>query len=176
MTFEIQDTLLGKKASYPERYDASLLFRIPRSESRLRYGIEDNRLPFMGVDVLNCYEVSFLTDNGLPVSRMLKLMYSAESKYLVESKSLKLYLNSFNMERLGKSIDQVEQKISELIQQDLGRLLETEVSVCLFLQRTPEMISFDEIRNTALMDLIPGHKLQQISFDNYTETPALLHA
>ena len=126
MTFEIEDTLLGKQASYPERYDASLLFRIPRSENRLRYGIEDADLPFMGVDVLNCYEVSFLTDNGLPVSRMLKLIYAAESKYLVESKSLKLYLNSFNMERLGESMGQAELKISELIQQDLGRLLETE--------------------------------------------------
>ncbi|MBP8904603.1 MAG: NADPH-dependent 7-cyano-7-deazaguanine reductase QueF, partial [Paludibacteraceae bacterium] len=176
MTFEIQDTLLGKKASYPERYDASLLFRIPRSENRLRYGIEDNHLPFMGVDVLNCYEVSFLTNNGLPISRMLKLIYAAESKYLVESKSLKLYLNSFNMERLGKSIDQAEQKISELIQQDLSRLLETEVSVSLFSQRTSEMIPFDEIRNNALIDLIPEDTLQLQKFDNYTETPSLLKA
>lgn len=176
MTFEIQDTLLGKQASYPERYDASLLFRIPRSENRLRYGIEDNHLPFEGVDVLNCYEVSFLTNNGLPVSRMLKLIYAAESKYLVESKSLKLYLNSFNMERLGKSIDQAEQKISELIQQDLSRLLETEVSVSLFSQRTSEMIPFDEIRNNALIDLIPEDTLQLQKFDNYTETPSLLKA
>lgn len=176
MTFEIEDTLLGKQASYPERYDASLLFRIPRSENRLRYGIEDADLPFVGVDVLNCYEVSFLTDNGLPVSRMLKLIYAAESKYLVESKSLKLYLNSFNMERLGESMGQAELKISELIQQDLSQLLETEVSVSLFSQRTSEMIPFDEMRNNALIDLIPEDTLQLQKFDNYTETPSLLKA
>ena len=176
MTFEIEDTLLGKQASYPERYDASLLFRIPRSENRLRYGIEDADLPFVGVDVLNCYEVSFLTNNGLPVSRMLKLIYAAESKYLVESKSLKLYLNSFNMERLGESMGQAELKISELIQQDLGRLLETEVSVCLFSQSAPEIIPFAEIRNIALTDLIPEDTLQLQKFDNYTETPSLLKA
>jgi len=176
MTFEIEDTLLGKQSTYPERYDASLLFRIPRSENRLRYGIEDADLPFVGVDVLNCYEVSFLTNNGLPVSRMLKLIYAAESKYLVESKSLKLYLNSFNMERLGESMGQAELKISELIQQDLSRLLETEVSVSLFSQRTSEMIPFDEIRNNELIDLILEDTLQLQKFDNYTETPSLLKA
>ena len=87
--FELNESSLGKKSATPEKYDASLLFRIPRSENRLRYGIEDDKLPFMGVDVWNCYEVSFLTANGLPVSRMMKLIYSCKSEFLIESKSLK---------------------------------------------------------------------------------------
>ena len=57
MDIDIHNSTLGKQASYPERYDASLLFRIPRSENRKRYGIEADHLPFKGVDVWNCYEV-----------------------------------------------------------------------------------------------------------------------
>ena len=88
--FNINDTALGKSVSTPEKYDASLLFRIPRAENRDHYGINASHLPFVGYDVWNCYELSFLTDNGLPVSRVMKLIYSCESEFLVESKSLKL--------------------------------------------------------------------------------------
>ena len=52
--FDIHDTALGKWASSPEHYDASLLFRIPRSENRVHYGLEDENLPFTGYDVWTC--------------------------------------------------------------------------------------------------------------------------
>src|ERR1035437_8756257 len=110
--FNIHDTALGKAVSTPDKYDASLLFRIPRSENRVHYNIEDTNLPFVGFDVWNCYEVSFLTDNGLPVSRVLKLIYAADSTYLVESKSLKLYLNSFNMDSFGNTVVKAEETVS----------------------------------------------------------------
>src|ERR1035437_9195560 len=98
--FNIHDTALGKAVSTPDKYDASLLFRIPRSENRVHYNIEDSNLPFVGFDVWNCYEVSFLTDNGLPVSRVLKIIYAADSTYLVESKSYQLYRSE--VRRVGK--------------------------------------------------------------------------
>ena len=85
MNFNINDTALGKTSSTPDKYDASLLFRIPRAENRVHYGLENANLPFTGFDVWNCYEVSFLTANGLPVSRMMKLIYSSDSEFLVES-------------------------------------------------------------------------------------------
>ena len=123
MDFNLQDSILGKKASTAEKYDASLLFRIPRSENRERYGIDDTNLSFVGFDVWNCYEVSFLIDNGLPVSRMMKLIYSSDSKYLVESKSLKLYLNAFNMDRFGKTVAEAEKRVLDMISQELVSLL-----------------------------------------------------
>ena len=172
--FELNESSLGKKSATPEKYDASLLFRIPRSENRLRYGIEDDKLPFVGVDVWNCYEVSFLTANGLPVSRMMKLIYSCESEYLVESKSLKLYLNSFNMERFAKVISEAEKCVLETIQRDLSALLETKVTAILFDDRSEEQIAFSDLKNSRLVDLIMPEKLESMEFAHFLETPALL--
>jgi len=172
--FELNESSLGKKSATPEKYDASLLFRIPRSENRLRYGIEDDKLPFMGVDVWNCYEVSFLTANGFPVSRMMKLIYPCESEYLVESKSLKLYLNSFNMERFGKTISEAEMSVSEIVQRDLSALLETKVTAILFDDKSEEQIAFSDLKNSRLVDLIAPETLESMEFAHFLETPDLL--
>ena len=172
--FELKDSSLGKKSDSPEKYDASLLFRIPRSENRLRYGIENRNLPFCGVDVWNCYEVSFLTAGGLPVSRMMKLIYSCESEFLVESKSLKLYLNSFNMERFAISIQEAEESVLEIIRRDLSLLLETEVSVVFFYDTSDELIPFPDLKNCQLLDLIPSERLESMEFAHFLETPELL--
>ena len=96
ITEEIASTHLGKKSTGSENYEPSLLVAIPRTENRNQYKI-DKDLPFMGFDVWHCYEFSTITKNGLPVTRVLKLEYNCESEFIVESKSLKLYLNSFNM-------------------------------------------------------------------------------
>ena len=172
--FELNESSLGKKSATPEKYDASLLFRIPRSENRLRYGIEDDKLPFMGVDVWNCYEVSFLTANGFPVSRMMKLIYPCESEYLVESKSLKLYLNSFNMERFGKMIQEAENSVIEIIQRDLSSLLETDVTVVLFSDRSEEQFAFADLKSNQLINFIAPETLESMKFAHFLETPDLL--
>ena len=172
--FEIKDSSLGKKSDTPEKYEASLLFRIPRSENRVRYGIENHDLPFSGVDVWNCYEVSFLTANGLPVSRMMKLIYSCKSEFLIESKSLKLYLNSFNMERFGKTVKESEKTVLEIIQRDLSLLLETEVSVLFFSDNSEELIPFPDLKNNQLLDLITPERLETMEFAHFLETPELL--
>lgn len=174
MQFDLNETALGKNSSTPEKYDASLLFRIPRSENRERYDIQNANLPFVGVDVWNCYEVSFLTANGLPVSRMMKLIYSCESEYLVESKSLKLYLNSFNMERFGKTIGESEDSVCELVKTDLSALLETPVDAVLFTDMSPELIPFPDLKDKQLTAMIPAERLESIEFSHYLETPGLL--
>lgn len=174
MQFDLNETALGKNSSTPEKYDASLLFRIPRSENRVRYGIENANLPFTGVDVWNCYEVSFLTANGLPVSRMMKLIYSCESEYLVESKSLKLYLNSFNMERFGKTVQESENRVCELVKADLSALLETPVDAVLFTDMSPELIPFPDLKDKQLTNLISDEILENLEFFHYLETPELL--
>jgi len=176
MQFNINDTILGKAASTPEHYDAQLLFRIPRSENREQYGISDANLPFVGFDVWNCYELSFLTDNGLPVSRVMKLIYPADSRYLVESKSLKLYLNAFNMDSFGQTIAQAEKKVAEIITKDLSALLEIEVLVTLFGVEEPVQQAFPMLQKRHLSDLVPAEMQESIRFERFTESPELLRS
>jgi len=174
--FNLHNSQLGKQASTPEKYDASLLFRIPRAENRVHYGIDNDSLPFVGYDVWNCYEVSFLTDNGLPVSRVLKLVYSSNSEFLVESKSLKLYLNAFNMDRFGKSVAEAETKVAQMIASDLKQLLETEVQVTFFTADSLAEKPFAEIQKTDLCDFIPGDIQESIKFSRFVESPELLRS
>jgi len=176
MQFNINDTILGKTASTPEHYDAQLLFRIPRSENREQYGISDANLPFVGFDVWNCYELSFLTDNGLPVSRVMKLIYPADSRYLVESKSLKLYLNAFNMDSFGQTIAQAEKKVAEIITKDLSALLEIEVHVTLFGVDGPVQQAFPMLQKRHLSDSVPVEMQESIRFERFTESPELLRS
>ena len=176
MQFNINDTILGKIASTPEHYDAQLLFRIPRSENREQYGISDANLPFVGFDVWNCYELSFLTDNGLPVSRVMKLIYPADSRYLVESKSLKLYLNAFNMDSFGQTIAQAEKKVAEIITKDLSALLEIEVHVTLFGVDGPVQQAFPMLQKRHLSDLVQVEMQESIQFKRFTESPELLRS
>lgn len=172
--FNLGESELGKKSISPEHYDASLLFRIPRFENRVRYGIDNKALPFTGVDVWNCYEVSFLTANGLPVSRMMKLIYPCEGEFLVESKSLKLYLNSFNMERFGTTVKESEKSVLEIIQRDLSSLLETDLTVVLFSDKSEEQIPFLDLMDSQFVDLIAPEILESMAFDHFLETPELL--
>ena len=85
----------------PTAVDPSLLVPVPRVLNRTQYGIDEGKLPFAGYDIWNCYEFSTLTDNGFPVCGVLKIIYPSNSPNIVESKSLKLYLNSYNMSYLG---------------------------------------------------------------------------
>ncbi|MDD3080511.1 MAG: NADPH-dependent 7-cyano-7-deazaguanine reductase QueF [Paludibacter sp.] len=172
--FNLNESILGKVAGHPDKYDAGLLFRIPRSENRIRYNIQDSALPFCGTDTWNCYELSFLTDNGLPVCRVMKMIYDAGNKYLVESKSLKLYLNSFNMERMGKTIAGATQRMTTIIRKDLSDLLETDVQIVLFDGTEDELPAFPELQQKNLLDQIDTNALQSIPFEHFLETPDLL--
>ena len=81
----------------PDNVDATLLVSVPRILNRTAYNIDEDKLPFVGTDAWNAYEFSTLLTNGFPVSGWLKFTYSSDSPNIVESKSVKLYLNSFNM-------------------------------------------------------------------------------
>ena len=174
--FNIHDTALGKKVSIPDNYDTSLLFRIPRSENRVHYGLDNDHLPFVGFDIWNCYELSFLTDNGLPVSRVMKIVYGAESKFLVESKSLKLYLNSFNMDTFGDTVAKAEKIVVERVAQDLCDLLEAQVFVSLFDSQCETRQPFPSFTNEDLGSMVPIKTQEAISFTRFTESPELLRS
>ena len=128
-TDEIASKFLGKKVSGSEKYDSSLLVAIPREENRKQYNLQNDNLPFYGWDVWHAYEFSALTEKGIPVTRLMKLKYSCESDFLVESKSLKLYLNSFNMTRFGQNITECLEISKKHIETDMSEKLQTKVEV-----------------------------------------------
>ncbi len=100
------DSTLGREVAYPRGYDASLLFPIPRAQGRASIGIDttaSSALPFTGADRWHAYELGWLDARGKPVVRTATITVPATSPHLVESKSLKLYLNSLNAERIDRA-------------------------------------------------------------------------
>jgi 7-cyano-7-deazaguanine reductase len=95
MTNEWALTALGQKTRYDNHYHPDLLFAISRQPQREALGLF-GALPFFGVDLWNHYEVSWLNAKGKPVVALAEILYGCESTYLIESKSMKLYFNSFN--------------------------------------------------------------------------------
>lgn len=91
----MKDNPLGKDTEYNFHYDAGRLFPIARKDNREALGIDASR--FSGYDIWNAYELSWLNPKGKPEVRIAKIIYSAESEFIVESKSLKLYLNGYIM-------------------------------------------------------------------------------
>lgn len=87
---------LGKKSDYDAHYNPERLFPIPRAGKRAEIGIDPLNLPFYGVDCWNHYEVSWLNEKGKPMVGTAEIQYDCRSPMLIESKSLKLYFNSFN--------------------------------------------------------------------------------
>lgn len=122
----IQDSPLGRAGNYPPEYTPELLFSIDRAENRAALGIADE-LPFHGVDLWNAWELTWLGNNGQPRIACLEIRVPAASINIIESKSLKLYLNSFSMSRFD-SADAVANRVAT----DLSRAAGAEVAVRLF--------------------------------------------
>ena len=106
---------LGQATPYPHQYDPSLLFPIPRSENRLKLDITPNQaLPFVGVDIWNAFELSWLNKKGKPQITLAEFQVPADSPNMIESKSFKLYLNSFNSARFDDEAEVRERLITDL--------------------------------------------------------------
>ena len=170
ITTEIASTLLGKKVSGSETYDPSILVAVPRYENREQYNIDPNSLPFVGYDIWHGYEFSTMTTTGIPVTRVIKLKYDCSSEYIVESKSLKLYLNSYNMDRYGDTVKECLDICKNQIERDLSKLLKTEVVLNFFdSDCSPVFESFESFKN--LVDFVDEDTYQT---DTFKETPSLL--
>lgn len=105
---------LGKPTEYTGQYNPRLLHAIARQESRDVLGIQ-TPLPFIGQDIWNAYELSWLDKDGRPRAGLAEFVVPATSESIIESKSLKLYLNSFNQTRVGDS-----ERLRQLIAHDLS--------------------------------------------------------
>ena len=97
-------TPLGRASVYPERYDPGLLCPLPRAAARQALFLEGVP-PFTGADVWTAYELSWLNPRGKPQVALAQFTIPAETPNLIESKSLKLYLNGFNHERFATAED-----------------------------------------------------------------------
>ncbi len=115
---------LGQNTEYKSQYDASLLQPVPRRLNREGLGIVEQQPFNQGADVWTCYELSWLNLNGLPQVAIADVEIDFKSENLIESKSFKLYLNSFNQTKFA-SIEEVEQTITR----DLSQCASGQVSV-----------------------------------------------
>lgn len=104
-----EQSLLGKPAAYSDQYDPALLFPIPRATKREELGLH-GRMPFFGADLWTAFELSWLTPRGKPQVGIAKITIPCETPHIVESKSFKLYLNSFNNTAFA-SADEVRDRI-----------------------------------------------------------------
>jgi len=165
---EIAGKHLGTISAYSDKYDAELLLKIPRNLNREAYDIDENNLPFVGYDVWNAYEVSAITEKGRPVTGLLKISYPCDSKYHVESKSIKLYLNSFNMHKVGATEEECVTSIEEIASHDLSTLLECEVKCKL--HRTVDYGAFSENNHIPFQGFVNIENLtdlDKLEFDTY---------
>ena len=125
---------------------------------------------------MNAYEVSTLTNKGLPVAGVMKIIYPCDSKYIVESKSIKLYLNSFNMSKMGDTVADAIRSVEHVVSEDLGKLLETTVQVVLLTD--DQVVAAKPVSPNRSMyetlELLP--QAEQETFDVYSETPELLES
>jgi 7-cyano-7-deazaguanine reductase len=169
LTDKIASTHLGKKSEGSFNYNPSLLVAVPREENRRQYDINSNNLPFLGGDVWHAYEFSCLTESGLPVTRVLKLCYSCTSKFIVESKSLKLYLNSFNMTKLGKTASECLEICKKMIEKDLSEKLETDVTINFLDYSADRAEIFKDFRD--IMDYVDENSIE---IKNFKESPEVL--
>ena len=153
----------------PDTVDSTLLVSVPRVLNRTAYEIDESNLPFVGVDAWNAYEFSTLLENGFPVSGWLKFTYSSDSPNIVESKSVKLYLNSYNMAKLVTTTDdmwQVEDKIAS----DLSEAVGAEVDVFV------RWGDVDTVRPIVgdFTSLEHYCNIGKMTFDEYNESPNTL--
>ncbi len=143
LTLDLDKLPLGKKITYPEKYDPSLLVGISREESRNRSGVTLEPNSFYGLDSWTAYEFSWLSLEGVPKNAVLYASYESSSKSFIESKSLKLYLNSLNNKKFNSPGD-----LLELIKHDLEQCVSSEVEI--EIRNTPK----DFVKESKSIDLV----------------------
>lgn len=152
---------LGKKSQYVNEYDKSLLYPIPRKTNRDNINVPET-LPFQGVDIWNAFEVSWLNDKGKPMIAIAEITIPCSSPNIVESKSLKLYLNSFNQSKFSSIAD-----VQKVIQNNLSEGFGANVSVKMALPQEFHLQKIGDFEGTCLDDL-------DIEVSNYQIDPSTL--
>ena len=158
-----EQSQLGKASSYIDQYDASLLFPIPRAGKRAELGLLDAP-PFFGADMWTLYELSWLNLRGKPQVALAHITVPCESPFIVESKSFKLYLNSFNNNRFADA-----REVRERIRADVSAATGVGIGI--------------KTIGPELFDREPVHEMDGLNLDrldvecqHFTPAPELLFA
>jgi 7-cyano-7-deazaguanine reductase len=164
-----EQSQLGKPAPYVDHYDASLLFPISRAPKRTELGLHGT-VPFFGADLWTAFELSWLTPRGKPQVALAHVTVPCETPNIVESKSFKLYLNSFTNTPFA-SPDEVRDRIRADVSEAVWRGAPSQSSVGVRLLMPDQF------------DAEPVHELDGLSLDRldiectqYTPAPELLTA
>lgn len=164
---DLKHSPLGQASDYPEHYDPGLLFPVARADARRELGLSD--WPYHGFDRWNAYEISWLNGKGLPRVAMAIFELPASSPCIIESKSLKLYLNSFSMTRLTGTYELTERLIA-----DLSRVSGAPVEVTLLPVDTAVFAAPPAAGSPAAGSVLLDE--QDIAVDRYQLDPGLLRA
>ncbi len=169
MTNLPEHSLLGKPAPYVDRYDPSLLFPISRWPKRAELGLH-GAVPFLGADLWSAFELSWLTPRGKPQVAIAHITVPCETPNLAESKSFKLYINSFSNSSFA-SADEVRARIRADVSEAVWRGAATQSSVGVRLLLPDE---FDRER----VQELGGLSLDRLDIEctRYTPAPDLLTA
>lgn len=157
----MKNSPLGKTTEYPSQYDPSILYPIERKPMREQLGITGS-LPFFGLDFWNAYELSWLNLRGKPQIALMNFNVSADSPNIVESKSLKLYLNSLSQTRFDEPADLIH-----LLRKDLSDAFGSPVLVSLKQPTDFASVKIQEL-DGLLLDRL------DIAADEYSPNPAFL--
>lgn len=153
---------LGKSSAYVATYSPDLLFPIPRAPKWAELGLRAETLPYRGVDIWNCYELSWLLPSGKPVVAIGEFEIPADSPNIIESKSFKLYLNSLN-----QSVFASREALLEVVSRDLSAAAGKPVAVRL---RTLDAVGAEGIA------ALPGRCIDEleIAIEHYDQPRAEL--
>lgn len=152
---------LGKKSDYDPFYNPDKLFSIARKNKRDEIDVP-NTLPFFGFDLWNHYEVSWLNEKGKPVAALAEMIYDCDTPHIIESKSMKLYFNSFNHSKF-KNSDRVKKTIAN----DIAACVGGPVNVKLFTFPLKNKILMSQFNGICIDDL-------DIACSSYSIDPSLL--
>ena len=152
---------LGQSTAYQAEYDASLLQGVPRKLNRDAIELT-GELPFHGTDIWTAYELSWLNSKGKPMVAIAEVQLDINSINLIESKSFKLYLNSFNQTKF-ESVEVVE----ETLKNDLSNCAQGDVSVKVIEPKQFNLERIVELPGTCIVDL-------DIEVDDYGFNPDYL--
>ncbi len=157
----IKDSPLGQDSEYPDQYAPELLYPIARADSRRSLGV-DETLPFHGQDIWNAWELTWLATNGRPDVAVAEIRVPADSPNIIESKSLKLYLNSYSMSRFES-----QAAVASTIARDLSEAAGANVEAYL-----------NRVDSAPPTDAMPGDCIDDdaIDCDAYEVDPSLLRA
>ncbi|MFN3377322.1 MAG: NADPH-dependent 7-cyano-7-deazaguanine reductase QueF [Burkholderiaceae bacterium] len=164
-----EQSQLGKASAYADRYDASLLFPIPRAGKRAEIGILGDA-PFFGADLWTAFELSWLNPRGKPQVALAHVTVPCETPNIVESKSFKLYLNSYNNTCFADAAevqDRLRSDLSEAVWRGSERSGTVGVRLVL-----PEAFGSERVQELEGLDL----DRLDVECTHYQPAPELLHA